>query len=123
MAKAKAKKAKPLPFGHKLVLNQWIVSLFGFDPLKDHKDDKRTLRPMSPIASTVKDAPEGMNAENLHHFYRELDIHLQQGSQITREDLLPYAGDKREAPAPDHLEILPVAVVAVRGNLSRSLLC
>ena len=90
MAKAKAKKAKPLPFGHKLVLNQWIVSLFGFDPLKDHKDDKRTLRPMSPIASTVKDAPEGMNAENLHHFYRELDIHLQQGSQITREDLLRY---------------------------------
>lgn len=90
MAKAKAKKAKPLPFGHKLVLNQWIVSLFGFDPLKDHKDGKRTLRPMSPIASSVKDAPEGMNAENLHHFYRELDIHLQQGSQITREDLLRY---------------------------------
>ena len=90
MSGLKIKKPKLLPFGHKLVLNQWIVSLFGFHPLKDHKDGKRTLRPMLPLAITVKNAPEGMNAENLHHYYRELDIHLQEGSRITREDLLRY---------------------------------
>jgi hypothetical protein len=42
----KGAKPKQLPFGHKLVLNQWIVSLFGFDPLKDHKDgSKRSVNP------------------------------------------------------------------------------
>jgi Type III restriction enzyme, res subunit len=72
------------------VLNQWIVSLFGFDPLKDHKDGKRTLRPVQPLAKTVKDAQEGMTSENLHHFYKALDVHLQAGAQITRADLLRY---------------------------------
>jgi len=90
MARKPKSKIKPLPFGHKLVLNQWIVSLFGFDPLKDHKDDKRTLRPVQPLAKTVKDAPEGMTSENLHHFYKALDVHLQEGAEITRADLLRY---------------------------------
>ncbi len=90
MARKPKSKIKPLPFGHKLVLNQWIVSLFGFDPLKDHKDGKRTLRPVQPLAKTVKDAPEGMTSENLHHFYKALDVHLQAGAQITRADLLRY---------------------------------
>ena len=86
------KKTKPklLPFSHKLVLNQWIVSLFGFDPLTDHKKNKRTLRPVEPLAKTVKDAQEGMTSENLHHFYKALDVHLQEGAQITRADLLRY---------------------------------
>lgn len=87
---AKSKKPKQLPFGHKLILNQWIVSLFGFDPLMDHKDGKRTLRPMLPLAKVIKDTPEGMNAENLHRYYRELDINLQSGAVITPEDLLRY---------------------------------
>jgi hypothetical protein len=90
MARKPKSKIKPLPFGHKLVLNQWIVSLFGFDPLKDHRDGKRTLRPMQPLAKTVKDAPEGMTSENLHHFYKALDLHLQEGAEITRADLLRY---------------------------------
>ncbi|MEQ9087141.1 MAG: DEAD/DEAH box helicase family protein [Alphaproteobacteria bacterium] len=87
---AARKKIKPLPFSHKLVLNQWIVSLFGFDPIKDHKDGKRTLRPMQPLASVVKDAQEGMTSENLHHFYKALDINLQSSAKITRADLLRY---------------------------------
>lgn len=90
MARKPKSKVKPLPFGHKLVLNQWIVSLFGFDPLKDHKDGKRTLRPVQPLAKTVKDAQEGMTPENLHHFYKALDVHLQEIAQITRADLLRY---------------------------------
>ncbi len=53
MARKPKSKVKPLPFGHKLVLNQWIVSLFGFDPLKAHKDGKRTLRPVQPLAVNI----------------------------------------------------------------------
>jgi len=86
----KGAKPKELPFGHKLVLNQWIVSLFGFDPLKDHKDGKRTLRPVQPLAKTVKDSQEGMTPENLHYFYKALDINLQAAAEITRADLLRY---------------------------------
>ena len=77
-------KPRELPFGHKLVLNQWLVTLFGFDPLKDHKDGKRTLRPVLPLATTVKEAQEGMSADNLHHFYKSLDVHLQSTAQVTR---------------------------------------
>lgn len=83
-------KPRELPFGHKLVLNQWLVTLFGFDPLKDHKDGKRTLRPVLPLATTVKEAQEGMSADNLHHFYKSLDVHLQSTAQVTRADLLRY---------------------------------
>lgn len=90
MARKAATKVKALPFGHKLVLNQWIVSLFGFDPLKDHKDGKRTLRPVQPLAKIVKDAPEGMSADNLHHFFKALDANLQAKATITRADLLRY---------------------------------
>lgn len=89
-ARKKGAKPKELPFGHKLVLNQWIVSLFGFDPLKDHQDGKRTLRPVQPLAKTVKDAQEGMTPENLHHFYKALDVHLQATAEITPSDLLRY---------------------------------
>lgn len=105
---ARKPKLKQLPFGHKLVLNQWIVSLFGFDPLKDHKDGKTTLRPIQPLAMTVKDMQEGMTSENLHHFYKSLDVHLQATSKITQADLLRYEhnivshtlaiNDKRERP-------------------------
>ena len=105
---AKSKKPKQLPFGHKLVLNQWIVSLFGFDPLKDHKDGKRTLRPLQPLAKIIKDTPEGMNAENLHRYYRDLDVNLQAGAAINQADLLRYEhnivshslaiNDKRDRP-------------------------
>ncbi|MBC06431.1 DEAD/DEAH box helicase family protein [Thalassospira sp.] len=87
---AKAPKKKQLPFGHKLVLNQWIVSLFGFDPLKDHKDGNRTLRPMQQLAKSVKDVHGGMTPENLHHFYKALDINLQATATITPADLLRY---------------------------------
>ena len=83
-------KPKQIPFSHKLVLNQWIVSLFGFDPLKDHKDGMTTLRPMHLVAKTVKDAPEGLTSENLHHFYKALDLHLQADAQITCADLLRH---------------------------------
>ena len=90
MARRNTSRNKQLPFGHKLVLNQWIISLFGFDPLKDHKDGKRTLRPVLPLAKIVKDAPEGMSAENLHHFYKTLAINLQADSSITQNELLRY---------------------------------
>ena len=86
----KKKKPKLLPFRHKLVLNQWIVSLFGFDPLKHHKDGKNSLGAMQPIANSVKGTREGLTADNLHYFYKSLVTNLQDTATITQTDLLRY---------------------------------
>lgn len=90
MARKPKSKIKTLCFGHKLVLNQWIVSLFGYEPLQDYKNGKRTLRPVQPLAKVLKDVPEGMTSENLHHFYKALDAQLKENAQITSGDLLRY---------------------------------
>lgn len=87
---ARKPKKKVLPFGHKLVLNQWIVGLFGFDPLADHKNGKSSLHPMQPLAKTLQHVSVGMTTDNLHYFYRELDVNLQESALITRADLLRY---------------------------------
>lgn len=87
---ARAPRRRELPFGHKLVLNQWLVSLFGFDPLGDYRAGKGTLSPIRPLAKTVKDVPPGLTADNLHQFYQALDLNLQASAKITRADLLRY---------------------------------
>ena len=87
---AKAKKLKQLPFGHKLVLNQWIVSLFNYDPLLQHKRGHRNLKPFRPFADMLATKPDGLDADNLHRFYRHLDIELQEDAAITKADLLRY---------------------------------
>ena len=87
---AKAKKPKQLLFGHKLVLNQWIVSLFGFDPLLQHKRGHRSLKPFKPFADMLSTKADGLDADNLHRFYKHLDLELQEGAAITQADLLRY---------------------------------
>lgn len=37
MAKRKSKGPKQHAFRNKLLLNQWLISLFGIDPLAEHK--------------------------------------------------------------------------------------
>ncbi|GJL86600.1 DEAD/DEAH box helicase [Hyphomonas sp. KY3] len=87
---AKAKKPKQLPFGHKLVLNQWIVSLFGYDPLLQHKRGHKSLKPFKPFADMLSTKADGLDADNLHRFYKHLDLELQEGAAITKGDLLRY---------------------------------
>lgn len=81
---------KQLPFGQKLVLFQWIASLFGFDPLSDQNDRYRSHSAIQPLVSTLKESNEGMTVDNLHHFYRSISLHLQSNSQISQSDLLRY---------------------------------
>jgi superfamily II DNA or RNA helicase len=87
---AKPKKPKQLPFGHKLVLNQWIVSLFGYDPLLQHRRGHRNLKPFKPFADMLATKADGLDTDNLHRFYRHLDLELQDGAAITPADLLRY---------------------------------
>lgn len=90
MARKSASKQKTLDLPFKQVLNQWVISQFGFDPLASIKKGKKKLRALEPLSATLRSAPEGLTADNLHHFFKVLEIHLQDKSVITRSDLMRY---------------------------------
>jgi hypothetical protein len=90
MATRSKNRIKTLPFSFKLVLNQWIVSLFGFDPLAEHKDGSRKIRPIQALAKPLKETQEGLDSDNLHYFYKALAAHLPPESRITKDELLRY---------------------------------
>lgn len=79
-----------LAFANKLVLNQWLISLFGIDPLTVHTHQGRTVRPLSALTQTLVDCNEGVGADNLHHFYTQLLTHWQPQAGIGLGDLLQY---------------------------------
>ena len=60
-------------FRNKLLLNQWLVSLFGIDPLTENKLYGRKVMPLHLLADSIKDYKlEGLDHDNLHHFYHAL---------------------------------------------------
>jgi hypothetical protein len=78
-------------FTNKLVLNQWLISLFGIDPLMEYENK---TRPFHKLAKPIKDSQlEGYDADGLHRFYHALinselfynDTHI-----ISKEQLLTY---------------------------------
>lgn len=70
MAKSKSKGLKHHAFRDKLTLNQWIISLFGIDPLAEHKVKGKSVRPFHLLADPIRDPQlEGMDQDNLHHFF------------------------------------------------------
>ena len=69
MARVKSKKSK-LEFSQKLVLNQWLISLFGVDPLADGY--KRSEKPFHKLVEHLRETREGLDADGFHHFYHEL---------------------------------------------------
>jgi|GEM_PF-6498915 len=69
MAKRKAKGLKQHKFRDKLLLNQWLMSLFGINPL--HENAKQ--RPFHQLAEPIRDPRlEGLDKDNLHHLYHAL---------------------------------------------------
>lgn len=80
MAKRKRRSSKKpqVPFVHKLVLNQWLLSLLDvkrFDDLAEH------LR---------NEALEGLDENNVHHFHHALTAQLFSQKQLPSELLLEY---------------------------------
>lgn len=85
------KTGQTLPFADKLVLNQWIMSLLGIDAFAVHQDGRRTVRPMQLLAKQLRDCPEGLDSDNLHYFYKQLQIHWQpKSARISLGALLDY---------------------------------
>lgn len=73
-----ARTGTPVHFSHRLVLNQWILSLFGVADFED-------------LAELVRDeALEGMDENNIHRFHHALVNELPDPSGLTAEVLLEY---------------------------------
>ncbi len=72
MAKRKSKDPKQHAFRNKLLLNQWLMSLFVIDPLIENTLRDQNIRHFHLLADPIK-APrlEGLDHDNLHHFYHD----------------------------------------------------
>ena len=76
--KAASKKKSQVPFAYKLVLNQWLLSLFGvtrFEDLADHLRNEKL---------------EGLDENNIHHFHHALTAQLFNLTYLPTELLLEY---------------------------------
>ena len=77
--KTAATRKKPqLPFAHKLVLNQWLLSLFNVKRFEDLAGHLRN------------EALEGLDENNIHHFHHALTAQLFNLARLPTELLLEY---------------------------------
>lgn len=84
--------ARPrLEFAQKLVLNQWLISLFGVDPLAEGYE--RGKKPFHKLVEHLRTTREGLDADGFHHFYHELkdgDFFRMSGAKVTAAELQAY---------------------------------
>jgi len=93
MPPKKKDKIKKHNFKDKLILNQWLISLFGIDPLHDHIVNGKKMRPFHKLADMIIGSKiEGLDKDNLHYFYKNLFDMFGASSTttITKEQLLNY---------------------------------
>lgn len=88
---ARKSRLKTHRFTNKLILNQWLMSQFGIDPLVEYKDN---TRPFHKLAAPIKNAKlEGYDTDGLHKFYHALvnsELFYNQFHPISKEQLLVY---------------------------------
>ncbi|MDY4311898.1 DEAD/DEAH box helicase family protein [Pseudomonas shirazica] len=77
-------------FQEALVLNQYLISLFGIDPLVTHKDGTHNVRPLEIIAKSLRSATAGIDKNGKHHFLTALLSHLPPHSALTPTELERY---------------------------------
>ena len=96
MPGAPRRRATPLPFRDKLVLNRWLVSLFGVEAIGNSTLGGRAVRPFQAFTDLLKDETEGLGPDGRHRFYERLRLGnslftwTDGRSRVTREDLLRY---------------------------------
>ncbi len=94
MVKRESKGSKPHKFSNKLLLNQWLISLFGIDPLSENRLRGGKVRPFHLLAEPIKDPGlEGLDHDNLHRFYHALinsNLFWNDVSALSKEQILIY---------------------------------
>ncbi len=89
---AKPKKLDPKNhFNKKLVLNQWLLTQFGINPLDEAFLKKGSkVRAMDVIASSVKKAQSGIGADRHHYYLSALIAHWQPTWQYSEQQLKSF---------------------------------
>ena len=77
-SRSRANNQPQVPFAHKLVLNQWLLSLFNVKRFEDLAEHLRN------------EALEGLDENNIHHFHHALTAQLFNLTQLPTELLLEY---------------------------------
>jgi len=92
MAKRRSSGPRKHNFRNRLVLNQWAISLFGVDPLREHRIGTRTVRPFHVLVDPILDPRmEGLDESNVHRFFHNLVTHqLFPLGKLDRLQLLRY---------------------------------
>jgi len=95
MAARKPRGPKPHTFMNKLLLNQWLISLFGIDPLVEQRNNGKVVRPFHKLAEPIRDPRmEGLDADNIHKFYHHLinsNMFRNDGDRkLSKEQILLY---------------------------------
>ncbi|MCQ2402516.1 MAG: DEAD/DEAH box helicase family protein [Lentisphaeria bacterium] len=91
--KSTAKTGTPHKFANKLLLNQWLISLFGIDPLVEQRVNGKVVRPFHRLAENLRNAPEGLDADQHHKFYNILrteDFFRWDSCVLTLDELKNY---------------------------------
>lgn len=91
MAVRKSARAKTLTaksdFLKKLILNQWVLTRFGIDPLEQYRDGGKKVRPITILTKGLKHAPPGLDATRHHHYLHALLGQWQLGWKFSEEQL------------------------------------
>lgn len=94
MAKKRSRGLEQHKFRNKLLLNQWLLSLFGIDPLAGQRLRGQAVRPFHILADPIKDPRlEGLDHDNLHKFYHDLvnsNLFSNDLCVFTKEQILLY---------------------------------
>ncbi len=94
MAKKRVRGPVSHNFKNKLLLNQWLISLFGIDLLKEHRLNGKSIRPFHRLAAPIRDPRmEGMDADNIHKFYHNLvnsELFWDDQCSLSKAQLLVY---------------------------------
>ena len=81
-------------FRDKLLLNQWLLSRFGLDPLPDGEADSQAPRPFRQLADLISHpSQEGLGSDDRHGFYHALNESAQLltgPNALSKDQLLGY---------------------------------
>lgn len=74
-------------FLKKLVLNQWVLTRFGIDPLEQYRDGGSRVRPITRLSKTLRESEPGLTGDRHHHYLHALLGSYQPTWQYSEEDL------------------------------------
>ncbi|ERS81960.1 DEAD/DEAH box helicase family protein [Halomonas sp. PBN3] len=74
-------------FLKKLVLNQWVLTRFGIDPLEQYRDGGSRVRPITLLSKTLKRSDPGLTGDRHHHYLHALLGSYQPTWKYGEEDL------------------------------------